>query len=79
MINTDCSQLRDRHDLFERRAVLRATLGPPHTNAAAYREAEPQKAAAAGTRDLERRRRSPARAKLNADHKGRRAGRKNTR
>jgi len=73
VINTDCSQLRDCHDLFERRTVLRATLRTPRPDAAI------EAPRAAGTRNVERKRRSPARATLKAERVGSSARRKKAR
>jgi bifunctional non-homologous end joining protein LigD len=74
VINTHCSQLRDLHDLFERRAVLRATL-TTRTSAPEMRPPEPPEAAQTG----ESERRRPARATLKAGRSGRRPARKKAR
>ena len=76
VINADCSQLRDRHELFERRVLRAGPASRPRANAAAQEAAAVAPRAVEKPEPVERKRRAPAKATLKTEHVGRRARRK---
>jgi len=76
VINANCSQLRDRHELFERRVLRTGLDRGPRANAAAQKAATVVPRAVGRQEPVERNRRVPAKAALKTQHASRRARRK---